>query len=114
MNVEVVYYLTYGVLAFIATIVHPFFFAFHLTEFLIRYPTLRNILRSVWEPKKSLLLTFVLVILFLYFFTIVAYMIFSSYYDGKCENVYMCLFETFDRTFKNNGGIGGWFSGSHP
>ncbi len=32
MNVEVIYYLAYGFLAFIATLVHPFFFAFHLTE----------------------------------------------------------------------------------
>lgn len=35
-NIEVLYYLAYGILACIATIFHPFFFAFHLTQILIR------------------------------------------------------------------------------
>jgi hypothetical protein len=34
---EIVYYLAYGGLAVIGTVVHPFFFAFHLTEILFRY-----------------------------------------------------------------------------
>lgn len=50
-EIEVVYYLAYGALAVIGTVVHPFFFSFHLTEILIRYPTLKNVVRSVWEPK---------------------------------------------------------------
>ena len=41
-NIEVVYYLTYGALAYVAMMVHPFFYAFHLTEFIIRYPTLSS------------------------------------------------------------------------
>ena len=35
-NIEVLYYLAYGILACIATIFHPVFFAFHLTQILIR------------------------------------------------------------------------------
>lgn len=109
MNVQVIYYLGYGVLAFIATLVKlPFFFCFHLTEFLIRYPTLRNILRSAWVPKTQLALTLMLVFLIAYFFAIVAYVFFGDLYDGRCENMYYCFFETFDRTFKANGGVGGW------
>jgi hypothetical protein len=50
-EIEVVYYLAYGALAIIGTVVHPFFFAFHLTEILIRYPTLKNVIRAVWEPR---------------------------------------------------------------
>lgn len=95
MNVEVAYYLTYAVLAFIATFVHPFFFAFHLTEFLVRYATLRNILKSVWEPKTALLLTFVLIIIIIYFITIMGYVFFESSYAGRCESLLFCVFETF-------------------
>lgn len=51
-EIEVVYYLAYGTLAVIGTAFHPFFFAFHLTEILIRYPTLKNVVRSVWEPRQ--------------------------------------------------------------
>ena len=35
-EIEILYYVTYTVLAIIGTIVHPFFFAFHLTEVLLR------------------------------------------------------------------------------
>ena len=67
-NIEVLYYLAYGILAFIATYVHPFFFAFHLTEILIRlvrfhlvylffrYETLRTLTKAVWGPKACNLL----------------------------------------------------------
>jgi inositol 1,4,5-triphosphate receptor type 1/inositol 1,4,5-triphosphate receptor type 3 len=109
-NIEVLYYLTYGTLAFIATFVHPFFFAFHLTEIVIRFPQLRNIIKSFWEPKISLLLTFILIILFNYFFTLIAYVYFYDDYDNKCDSLLYCFLETFDKAFKNNGGIGGWLN----
>lgn len=35
-NIEVLYYLAYGVLAVLGTLIHPFFFSFHLTEILLR------------------------------------------------------------------------------
>jgi inositol 1,4,5-triphosphate receptor type 1/inositol 1,4,5-triphosphate receptor type 3 len=50
-EIEVIYYLAYGIFAIIGTIKHPFFFAFHLTSILIRYPTLKNVIRSVYEPR---------------------------------------------------------------
>jgi hypothetical protein len=39
-NIDVLYYLTYGTLAFVAITVHPLFYAFHLSEVVIRYSTL--------------------------------------------------------------------------
>ena len=35
-SIDIVYYITYGVLAVVGTIFHSFFFAFHLTEVLFR------------------------------------------------------------------------------
>ncbi|KRX06791.1 MIR motif [Pseudocohnilembus persalinus] len=110
----VLYYLCYGALAFIATLYHPFFFAFHLTEFIIRFSTLRNILKSVWEPKSQLALTFLLVILFMYFFTVIAYIQFYDSYDGRCDSLILCFLESFDRTFKSDGGLGGWLEDNLP
>lgn len=83
LNIDMIYYLSYGVLAFIATLVHPFFFAFHLSEVVLRYPTLRNIIKSFWEPKVALGLTFVLVLLMNYYFSLVAYMVFSDLYTNS-------------------------------
>ncbi|CAD8210359.1 unnamed protein product [Paramecium octaurelia] len=114
LNIEILYYLSYGTLAFLATFYHPFFFAFHLTEIVIRFPQLRNIIKSFWEPKLSLLLTFILIILFNYFFTLFAYIFFYDDYSGKCESLLYCFLETFDKAFKNNGGIGGWLDSNQP
>lgn len=45
------YYISYGILAVLGTFYHPFFFVFHLTEILMRYPTLKSVIRSVYIPR---------------------------------------------------------------
>lgn len=84
-NPEVVYYLLFGTLAFIATLYHPFLFAFHLTEFLLRFPTLRNILKSVSDSLVSLALTFVLIIMLFYFQAVIGFLEFYDDYLNQCE-----------------------------
>lgn len=49
-EVEVMYYVAYGVFAILGTFMHPFFFIFHLSEILFRYPTLKNVILSVYKP----------------------------------------------------------------
>lgn len=49
---DVMYYLAYGVLAVMGVVIHPFFFTFHLTEIMLRYPSLKNVLKSVYEPRR--------------------------------------------------------------
>lgn len=51
-ELEVIYYLAYGTLAVMGTFVNTFFFVFHLSEILIRYPLLKNVIRSVYEPRQ--------------------------------------------------------------
>ncbi|CAD8132784.1 unnamed protein product [Paramecium pentaurelia] len=109
-EIEVVYYLAYGALAVIGTVLHPFFFSFHLTEILIRYPTLKNVIRSVWEPKQQLGLTLVLFIILVYVYGLIAYTFFFEDYKGKCQSTLFCFLFTFDWTFKANGGVGGYLS----
>jgi inositol 1,4,5-triphosphate receptor type 1/inositol 1,4,5-triphosphate receptor type 3 len=61
--------------------------------------------------KVALLLTFFLILLMNYFFTLYFYSnLYDKYDDGlKCESLIFCNLETFDKAFKNNGGIGGYF-----
>jgi len=44
---------------------------------------------------------------------VIAYVKFYDYYAFRCENIYMCFFETFDQTFKDNGGIGQLYEKVH-
>ena len=50
-NIDVIYYFLYGLFAILGTWGHPFWFAFHLSEILVRYPTLKNVTKSVFRPR---------------------------------------------------------------
>lgn len=106
MNVDVVYYLAFGCLAFLAVYVHPFFFAFHLTEIFIRYSTLRYVVRSILEPR--LILVYLLLVLIIFIFTVFSFAFIPYTFNNRCESMLFCLFEFFDQTFKNQGSIGQW------
>ena len=99
-NSTLFYYVVYGITAVLAVYYHPFLYAFHLSEILMRFPTLRNVIRAVWGPKFSLFLTLTLCVLVVYFNAVIAYLSFYEYYEGRCENLYICLVETFDQIFK--------------
>lgn len=99
-NIDVIYYLAYGSLAFLGVMIHPFFYSFHLTEIMIRYSTLQNVIKAVWKPKESLLLTLILMIIIVYSLTLLAYLFFHEDYNSTCESVSICFLFTFDFTFK--------------
>ena len=124
-NIEIFYYICYVILAFLATYKSPLFFAFHLTELIVRFPTMIYIIKSFWQPKKAIILTLALILVTNYFFTLVAYILLPSQYatsdsseEGSlattCDSLLFCMFVTFDMAFKSNGGIGGWFDSNFP
>lgn len=127
LNVDVIYYVSYAALAILGVTLHEFFFVFHLTELflryfhysypiifsLIRFPTLKNVIRSVYEPREALFLTFILWLIFVYIFAIWAFTYLRDQYTGNgdlgdsfCTELLLCWLYTFDFTFKSNGGIG--------
>lgn len=107
-NPMVVYYLAYGVMSILALTVHRFLFAFHLTEILIRYSTLRNVIRAVYEPGRGLFFSFIFFIILTYIASLICFTFFQDYFKGNCSTTIDCFLNTFDYQFKANGGIGGW------
>lgn len=95
-EIEVIYYIAYGVLAVFGTFFHPFFFTFHLTEILIRYPTLKNVIKSVYIPRKQFYLTFILFLILVYSFTILSYHFFYKDYYSNCDTMLGCFLMNFD------------------
>jgi len=104
---EIVYYISYAIFAVLGISIHPFFYAFHLTQILTRYPTLKNLIRAIYEPRRQLGLTFLLYMILTYIFSLIGFEFFSSDYGGACHTTWECFLTTFDFTFKVNGGIGG-------
>jgi len=112
---DFVYYTAYITFSIAGLAVHPFLFCFHLVDFL-RIEQLKNVVLSIWIPRKQLFLTFLILILEEYYFSILAYIFFymeftfdsntdsnnnllgpPSYY---CEHFWKCWLEVFDQTFK--------------
>lgn len=83
-----------------------------------RFPTLKNVIRSVYEPREALILTFILWLILEYVFAIWAFIFLRDQYtdsddlnDSFCTQLLICWLYTFDYTFKSNGGIGSQLDG---
>jgi len=106
----VLYYSIYGVTAIIGLTVTPLFFAFHMFDVLVRFPLLQSVLQSIWIPRKSLLLTFLLYQLMNYVFSLAGYYWFYDEYNGYCNSTWLCFLTATDKAFKVDGGIGGFLT----
>ena len=107
-DLEIIYYLAYGILAILGTVYNPFFFCFHLSEILLRFPDLKTVIMAFWEPKYQLWLVFVLFLIWEYAFSLIGFLSFPDQYQGLCDSMLFCFLLSFDNTFKTNGGMGGW------
>lgn len=105
-NVDVLYHLLYMLFSILGISASPLFFSLHLLDVLYRYPSLQNVIKSIVLPRKSLILTFIFILILIYLFSIWAFLQFSSDYKDQCENMIMCIRTTFDQGIKNGGGIG--------
>ena len=104
-DIEFLYYIAYIAFIVFGLTVHPFFFVFHLTDFL-RIEHLKNVIKAVWKPKLQLGLTFLVFILVEYYFSILGYLALNNSYDGYCDKFWRCFFTTFAWTFSETGAIG--------
>ena len=74
-----------------------------------------NVVKAVWIPKKSLALTLFLFIVLMYVFTLFAfYWLDDRYPEGYCDSMFICLITAWDKSFKNDGAIGGFLNPIDP
>ena len=79
-------------------IIHPFLFAGILKAFyftkknqnkgclsdILRTKHLKNVVQAIWNPRYEILLTLTLLILLIYYFTLISFMVFYKDYQGNC------------------------------
>lgn len=107
---DIIYNLGYMATVILGVIIHPFLFAFSLTDFL-RTGDLKNVVKAIWNPRTELSLSFILFLVLEYYFTLVAYMVYADHYDDNfCEKLWKCYIKTFDYTFKETGAIGSFLT----
>ena len=104
----ILYYVTCIVLSVLGVSTSPLFFAFHLTEIILRYPALWHVVEAVMHRWQRTVLTYTFILTCLYYFGILAYVFFYMYFpDETQKSLLVTAISVFDTGFKSNGGIGG-------
>lgn len=107
-DIDVIFYTLYTVFSVLGTSSHPIYFSLLLLDIVYRYPSLQNVVNSIYLPRKALLLTFALMIVIVYLFAIFSYFLLEEYFNPNCRGLLQCLLVVWDQSFKNSGGIGGY------
>ncbi|CAD8153241.1 unnamed protein product [Paramecium pentaurelia] len=121
---DILYYCIYIIAGIVGLTVHPFFFAFHLMDFL-KLEQLKTVLDAIWGPREEIGLALLLLAVIEYYVGILGFVIFFNDYpivDGLgcqlqsdndnincergCSTMWQCVFMSFDLTFKFTGALG--------
>lgn len=105
---RVLYYLACMVLSCLGVTTSPLFFSFHLTELLLRFSALQHVVQAVIRPWRRTLLVYIMMLVLIYYFGIVAYAYLDSYFSSYSDTLLMATITVYDAGFKNNGFIGGF------
>ena len=93
---DLIWFITYGIFGLLGLVVNPLFFMFQLS-FILRIPLLKGVVSAIWTRKAVLMLTFLLLILIFYFFSLFGFLFFYEDYPNKrCTYLYECVIATFD------------------
>ncbi|KAM9754184.1 inositol 1,4,5-trisphosphate-gated calcium channel ITPR2 isoform 2-T2 [Menidia menidia] len=74
MDMLFIYHLAYAIVCLLGLFVHEFFYSFLLFDLVIREETLLNVIKSVTRNGRSILLTALLAIFLVYFFSIIGFL----------------------------------------
>uniref|UniRef100_A0A3Q3GY29 Ion transport domain-containing protein n=1 Tax=Labrus bergylta TaxID=56723 RepID=A0A3Q3GY29_9LABR len=136
MDMLFIYHLGYATICVLGLFVHEFFFSFLLFDLVIREETLLNVIKSVTRNGRSIILTAVLAIFLVYFFSIIGFLFFKNDFrmevdhllpkgvpgtcvkdscpdatpDDKiervCDTLLMCIITVLNQGLRNGGGVG--------
>ena len=109
-----VYYFGVLILTLLGVVYHPFFYTYLLTYPVLRSPPLMNVLQAIWYPRETLLLTICLMFTVIYALTVISFWAYADdYTENDCYSLLSCFVVSFDNTFKNDGGLGGYLSSAY-
>lgn len=105
---ELLYYTLFWVLNVVSVALHPFYLTFHLSIIIIRSSIIKNLLYAIFGIIGKIILTLVIALIAIYWFTIWSYSgdLSANYPNSTCNSLLKCFLVNYDQTFKNNGGVG--------
>lgn len=81
---------------FFSIYIHEFFIPFLLMDVFFRFPETQNVFKAFWTPRKRLATNILLYLIFMYYFSILAFIFLKEYFAGLCDNLWSCFSVIFD------------------
>lgn len=107
LSKELYYHLIILALGILGVTLHPFFFAFHLINVVLRNEKLKDVLQAFLGPLAEIILTFLFFFILVYVFAVMGYTFYADMYPTyTCYSLFSCFIITLDQCFKRNGGYG--------
>jgi len=85
---ELMYHIFLMCLCVTGLCMHPFFYSILLIDFITQEETLQNVIRSVTRNVRSIIFTFILAVILVYFFSIVGFMFLQDDFLIEVNPVY--------------------------
>ena len=88
-NLQLIYYLSLFISLILGLASHPFFYTYTLSYLIYRSGTLINVLRAIWNPKYTIIVTIGMMFGVVYVFTVFSYWYYSDdYSDFSCYSLW--------------------------
>jgi hypothetical protein len=101
LNPMICYYFLTGIVSLIAVVQRLYgLYCIQMLDIIFRFPSLLNVVKSIYYSRKALVLTFVFNIVIIYYFTLWGYSRLNEFYGGQCPNLRVCMAKTYDRGLK--------------
>ncbi|XP_016523534.1 inositol 1,4,5-trisphosphate receptor type 2 isoform X1 [Poecilia formosa] len=108
MDLLFIYHLGYALICVLGLFVHEFFYSFLLFDLVFREETLLNVIKSVTRNGRSIILTAILALFLVYFFSIIGYIFFKNDFRMEVDHLHakrpdmLCDVESADSSTKNS------------
>ena len=115
IDIKVIYALLYMAFAILGIVIHEFFFAFHLIEFIISQPILQYVFRAIIDPIAQLAYTFIFFFILIYFYSLIIFYFFQHIMpENSCDSPIICMVFIYSNTFTSGGNLGNFIDeGGH-
>ena len=111
---SIIYYTGVVIFGFLGNYKNNFFFSFLLLEIITRFKTLQNVLVAIKNPYKELILIFILWIILIYYFSIIAYLKLREndfpVPEKDCNSLLKCVATIFHQNNRMDNGISGYLT----
>ncbi|OMJ74119.1 hypothetical protein SteCoe_27039 [Stentor coeruleus] len=98
---KTIYHFLYTAFSFAAIVSGKYFiFCVHTIDVIYRYQSLRDVIKSIYYSIKTLIITFIFIIVIVYYFVLWGYSRLIVYFGDNCPNLYTCMIFTYDRGLK--------------